>query len=79
MTRFYFHLFDDMEAIDEEGRELPSVELARAAAVREARVIASTHVAEGRLNLDHRIDIADVQGRVIAQVRFRDAVEVETH
>jgi hypothetical protein len=77
MDRFYFHLFDDMVSIDEEGRELPSAEFARAAAVEDARAIACAEVIEGRLNLNHRIDVADKSGRVIAQVWFRDAVELE--
>ena len=77
MTRFYFHLFDDMVSIDEEGRELPSAGLARAAAVEEARALACEQVIQGRLDLNHRIEVADNTGRVLAQVRFRDAIRVQ--
>jgi hypothetical protein len=78
VPRFYFHLHDDLDAVDEEGLQLPDLRAARAHAVRCVRVtFAETAKDEGRVVLHHRIDIADEQGAVLETVRFRDAVRVE--
>ncbi|HEX8262712.1 MAG TPA: hypothetical protein VF547_07550 [Allosphingosinicella sp.] len=76
MPRYFFHLYDDVVSLDEEGRDMPDLESARAAGVREARQMMVGTVAEGRLDLSHRIDIADESGAVLATVAFRDAVTV---
>lgn len=78
MPRFYFHLYNDVDAPDQEGVELPDLTSARGHAVQEARVtFAETAKAEGRVVLHHRIDIEDEQGTVLATVHFHDAVKVE--
>lgn len=77
MPRFYFHLFDDMVSIDEEGKELPSVEFAHQEATRSVQAMACAEVLEGHLNLDHRIEVADETGEVVNTVRFRDVVRIE--
>jgi hypothetical protein len=78
MPKFYFHLHNDIECMDDEGAELPDLKAARAHAVRQARVtFAETARDEGRIVLHHRIDIADEQGTVLGTVYFRDAVNVE--
>ena len=78
VPRFYFHLHNDVDALDDEGVELPDLTAARAHAVRQARVtFAETAKDEGRVVLHHRIDIEDVKGVVLSTVRFGDAVKVE--
>jgi hypothetical protein len=78
VPRFYFHLYDALDVLDEEGIDLPDLEAARAHAVRCDRVtFAETAKDEGRVVLHHRIDIADKQGAVLETVRFGDAVRVE--
>jgi len=78
VPRFCFHLYDDLDVLDDEGIELPDLEAARAHAVRCARVtFAETAKDEGRVALHHRIDIADGQGAVLETVPFGDAVRVE--
>ena len=78
MPWFYFHLYDNLDVLDDEGIELPDLEAARARAVRCARVtFAETAKDEGRVVLHHRIDIADEQGDVLETVQFGDAVRVE--
>jgi hypothetical protein len=77
MPRFYFHLYNDVIATDEEGRELPDLEAARAAAVHDVRSVMSDEVLKGKLTLSHRIVVADESGRVVATVRYADAVEVK--
>jgi hypothetical protein len=76
VPRFFFHLYDDIVALDEEGIELPGVQTARERAIASAKAIACAEVLEGHLNLKHRIDIAKEGGEVVATVRFRDAIEL---
>ena len=79
MPRFYFHLRNDMDVPDDEGKEMPSVDAARAYAVDLARFELSEMVKdEGRVTLQHRIDIEDERHRVVDTVWFRDVVQVES-
>ena len=78
MPRFYFHLYDDLDAPDEEGVELADLETARGYARRNAVFTAGETIKEtGRLVADHRIDIEDEQGNVLDTIYFRDAVKIE--
>jgi hypothetical protein len=78
VPRFYFHLLNDVDAPDEEGKELPDLEAAREHARRCGRVtIAESIKDQGRFNLDHRIDIENERGEVLDTVLFRDVVQVE--
>jgi hypothetical protein len=78
MPRFYFHLHNDVDAPDPEGKELPDLDAAREAAVRNARfTFAETVKENGRVNLDHRIDIENEGGLVLDTVWFRDVVTIE--
>ena len=74
--RFYFHLHNDIEARDEEGRELPDLQTALNSAREEARVIAANSVRLGHLNLSHSIEVADEAGRSLFKVRFGDVITV---
>jgi hypothetical protein len=76
MPRFYFHLFNDVTIVDQEGEEAASDDAAIEAATRMAREMAAESVRAGRLNLGHRIDVADASGGTIGTVYFRDAVDV---
>lgn len=78
MPRFYFHLRDDMDVPDEEGKELPNAAAARACALDFARFELSEMVKrEGRITLHHRIDIEDEGRRLVHTISFRDVVELE--
>lgn len=77
MPRYYFHLYNDVISMDEEGVDLPDLEAARANGIKEARAMMLETVAEGRINFSHRIDIADESGAVVDSVTFGEAVEVE--
>ena len=78
VPRYYFHLYNDVAVVDEEGRVLPDLASARANAVKEARELMLDTVAEGRINLSHRIEIADESGAVVARVTFGEAVTVQS-
>ena len=76
MPRYFFNLYDDLVSIDQEGKDLPSPEAARAAAIRSAQEMACAEVVEGHLHLGHRIEVADDGGQVIDTIWFRDVVQV---
>lgn len=77
MPRYFFHLYNDVVAMDEEGVDLPDLEAARANGIKEAREMMLETVAEGRINFSHRIDVADESGAVLATTPFAEAVRVE--
>jgi hypothetical protein len=78
MPKFYFHLHNDVDAPDEEGKELPDIDAARAYAEANAVFTMSETLKEdARINLRHHIDIEDEQRKVLATVRFRDVVAIE--
>jgi putative N-acetylmannosamine-6-phosphate epimerase len=77
MARYFFHLYNDVVTMDDEGRTFPDLTAARANAVKEARELMLETVAEGRINFSHRIEIADETGAVVGTVMFGEAVTVE--
>jgi hypothetical protein len=78
MPTYYFHLHNDIDAPDEEGKDLPDIDAARAYAEANAvGLMAATLKETGRINLRHHIDIEDEHGKVLATVRFRDVVAIE--
>ncbi len=79
MPRYFFHIHNDIDTIDEEGTELPDPDAARALGFDEARNLAAESIkTEGHLVLDHRIDIIDESGQEVASIRFGDAVIVRS-
>lgn len=76
MPRFFFNVYDDVVAIDEEGLDLPNAEAARLHAVAGARDLMATQVKHGYLIRSHWIDVVDAQGEMVLQVRFGDAVDI---
>lgn len=78
MPRFYFHLHNDLDVPDEEGKELSDLNAARAYASEQARgLLGELAKEEGRIVLHHRIDIEDEQRVVLQTVFFREVVTVE--
>ncbi len=79
MPRFYFHLLNDVDAPDEEGKEFPDLDAAREHARRNIRFTAAESLKEqGRVVLSHRIQIEDGGGNVLDTVFFSDVVNIET-
>lgn len=78
VPRFYFHLLNDVDVPDEEGRELPDLEAARQFAAQSLRFTTAESLKEqGRIVLKHRIQIEDAEGNVLHTVRVSDVVQVE--
>ena len=77
MPRYFFHLYDDIDSIDEEGTELPDIAAATKHAITQAKDMACAEVLKGHLSLRHRIEVTDEAGMVLLTVRFKDVVEVQ--
>ena len=76
MPRYFFHVYNDIVATDEEGMELPDLAAAREQALEAARELVCESVHKGQLNLDHRIEVEDAQGNMVLCVSYRDAFTV---
>ncbi len=77
MPRYFFHVYDDIIAHDEEGVELPNVAAARLKALIGARDIIAEQVKHGYFALSHWIDVVDEHGEPVMTLTFRDAVDVK--
>lgn len=78
MPRFRFHLYNDVETLDHEGREFADFAAARAEAIGNARDLMASEIrSRGEINLSHWIELEDDDGEVVI-VCFRDAVTVTT-
>lgn len=75
--RYYFHVYDDIIATDEEGTELSTAE----AAIEHARIAARELICEearaGCVHLHHRIEVEDESRAPVTTMWFRDAVDVQ--
>jgi hypothetical protein len=77
MPRYFFHLRDDMSVDDYEGTDLPDLDAARASAVKQARNLIGISAEEGKINLDHRIEVSAETNAILVTVRFGDVVRIE--
>lgn len=78
MPRYFFELHNDVDAIDDDGVELPNLASALARALREARTMIQVSVVEtGRIDLRHHIDVRGEDGSILHVLRFEDAVTVQ--
>ena len=77
MPRYFFHVFDDVIAEDEEGIELPNLAAARLKALIGARDLIAEQVRRGYFVLSHWIDVVDEQGEKVLTITFRDAVDIK--
>ena len=77
MPRYYFHLFNDITSLDEEGVDLPNDAVAIQRAAENARAMAADSVSNGHLVLDHRIEVENDHGETIGTIKFRDVVAVK--
>ena len=78
MAQYFFHLFNDEQAIDLDGMELPSTLTAYDHARNMARILATECIKErGRLFMGHRIEVCDEHGRKILTVNFSDVMIID--
>jgi hypothetical protein len=77
VPRYFFNVYDDVVAHDDEGQELPNEAAARLQALMGARELIAEQVKRGYLVRAHWIDIVDEQGTLIFSQTFGDAVELK--
>jgi hypothetical protein len=77
VPRYFFHVYDDVIAQDDEGRELPNLAAARLEALRGARALIGEQVSHGYIVLSHWIDVVDEHGDNVLTITFRDAVDIK--
>ena len=76
MPQFFFNVYDDVVAIDEEGVTLPNSNAARLQALAGARALMAEQVSRGYLVRSHWIDVVDEAGGLVLHLPFADAIEV---
>lgn len=77
MTLYHLNLFNDVVAMDKEGYDCADLAAAKARAIAAARDLMAEHVRLGRpLDLRHRIEVADADGKVLAVLPFREIVTI---
>ena len=77
VSRYFFHVYSDTVALDEEGQELASLTIAREAAIRAAREFAAEEITgTGQVSLRHRIEVEDENGRPIFTLPFSAAFRI---
>jgi hypothetical protein len=78
MPRYFFDLHNDMDALDQEGVELPDLNAALAHGLCEARTMIQASIADtGHIDLRHHIDVRDESGAVVYVLHYEDAVTVQ--
>jgi hypothetical protein len=76
MPCYFFNVYDDVVAIDEEGVELPDLAAAHEQAIKAARELASAELTRGTLYLKHRIEVEDEDRRPVLTLPFRAAFKI---
>ena len=76
MPRYFFHLHNDLDVRDEEGRDLPDIETAHSVAEDDARTMAAESVRMGHLTLAHFVEVTGQEGRPLFRVTFGEVVEI---
>lgn len=76
MPRYRFHLYNDEETMDLEGRLFPNLDAARAEAIQTARsIMASELSSKGEITLSHWIELETEEGEMHV-VTFGDTVKI---
>jgi hypothetical protein len=77
MQTYYFHLRNGSDTLlDNEGRNLSSIDSVVAMALLEARSIIGADALDGKIALEQRIDVENGLGAIVHTLRFEDAVQV---
>jgi hypothetical protein len=77
MPRFYFNVYDDIIAPDEEGTELPNEQAARLHALIGVRSLIAEQVKRGYMVRSHWIDVMDGEGALVMTITFGSAVDIK--
>ena len=77
MPRYHFDVQNGAGLVlDDEGRELPNLEVARKEAIKGIRSLISAEVEKGSLDLTGRLTVRDGAARTVILLRFDEAVSI---
>lgn len=77
MPRYHINIYNDQDIADVEGSDVKDLAAAKAMAIEGARAMMAEHLTAGRpVNLGHRIEITDHNGKVLATLPFREMVTI---
>lgn len=77
MPQFHLNVFNSIYALDEEGIERASLEVAKLEAIEGARDMIANLIRYGNpVHLNHRIEITDEAGNLLDKVFFGDVIDV---
>ena len=77
MPIYFMNIFNNIDAVDREGIELPDLESAKIEAIAGARDIIAAHVRDGiPIHAAHWVEITDEDGDVLHEVRFGDVMDL---
>ena len=77
MPHYHLHLHNaHVDALDDEGIDLIDLDAAKAKAINGIRGFLGHEIADGRIDLRGRIEIADDAGHILMKVRFDEAVTI---
>ena len=76
MPRYFFDLHNDIDSVDPEGKEMSGIDDAKRQALIEARTMLAESGSNGRINLNHFVQVRDDKGNVVHRVYFAEAVEI---
>ena len=77
MPRFFIHVYNDIDAIDDDGQELADLATARDVAIQGARSLMAHEVLHGRpITLHHRVEIVGESGTVLIVLPFGELITI---
>jgi hypothetical protein len=77
VPRYHFDVQDGSGLVlDEEGRELANLEVARREAIKGIRSLISAEVKKGTLDLTGKLTLKDANGRTVIVLPFDEAVSI---
>lgn len=77
MPHYHLNLFNSADTMDPEGRDFHDLPAAKEEAIRSARELMAEHLIAGSpIDLNHRIEVADADGKVLAIIDFRELVTI---
>jgi len=77
MQRYFINIYNDADVMDEEGSDYSGVGAAKDVAIRGARAMMAEHIIAGRpINRQHRVEIADGSGTIIAVIPFGEIITI---
>lgn len=72
MPRYFFHLRNDHETVDDEGSDFADDQAAQKEALATARELLADAIKSGKKSLPEQIVVADASSREVATINIKD-------